>query len=53
MSTVLVEVEVYCPCGNLLNSLKDGQHYITIEPCEDCLENARQEGYDKRKEEEE
>lgn len=51
-----IEFEAYCECGNLLNckEIRDG---IEVEPCEKCLEIAkeegRDEGYNERDKEEE
>ena len=38
-----IEFEVYCECGEILNS-KNDRNDITVEPCEKCLETAREEG---------
>lgn len=42
-----VEIEVWCSCGNGLCNVTtvDGTS-ITVEPCEVCMEAARQDGYD-------
>lgn len=52
MPEINVEVEIYCSCGNgLCNQSvggigRRGIPFITVEPCEKCLEKARREGYD-------
>ena len=43
-----VEFEVWCSWGaGLCNQTKDVRGGIQVEPCENCLEKARDEGYDK------
>jgi len=43
-----IEFEVWCSCGaGLCNQTKDVRGGIQVEPCENCLEKARDEGYDK------
>jgi len=53
---VKVDVEIWCGCGEwLCNQSRDAssrsQHRIEVEPCEKCLDRAReaeyQKGYDK------
>lgn len=52
MPEVSVEIEIYCSCGEGLcntstgGSGRRGEPIITVEPCEKCLEKARDEGYD-------
>ena len=55
MPTLELEFEVYCSCGaGMCNNSSEGRNYhsqcITVEPCEACLdrarEEARSEGYD-------
>lgn len=52
MPEISVEVEVYCSCGNGLcnqstgGTERHGGSYITVQPCEKCLEREKQEGYD-------
>ena len=42
MPTIEAEFEVFCACGNgLCSNTSDS----TVEPCEKCLERARDEGY--------
>lgn len=45
-----VEFYVYCSCGKGLcgQSTVSNQNipFVTVEPCEDCLEEKRIEGYD-------
>lgn len=42
-----ISIEVYCSCGNGLCNQTTCKKYgvITIEPCEDCLQKAKEEGY--------
>ena len=56
MPTLELEFEVYCSCGKGLcrNTTEGKNHhsvFITIEPCEDCLERSRTEGYDEARKE--
>ena len=53
MPTLNLDFGVYCSCGaGLCRQTKEGQTpgrgmpFITVEPCQHCLEVARQEGYD-------
>lgn len=52
MCKISVEVHVYCTCGeHLCNQSKAGTAgrgipCITVEPCQRCLQRARDEGYD-------
>ena len=40
-----LEFEVWCSCGNgLCNHTRDRKGGIEVEPCEKCLEKAREEG---------
>ena len=48
-----VEFEVYCSCGRGLcqeSTANDGDwrasRRVTVEPCPDCIERAREKGYD-------
>ena len=41
-----VYFEVWCSCGSgLCNQTKDVKGGVEVEPCKDCLEKARDEGY--------
>ena len=45
-----VEFEVYCSCGEGLCGQSTGTNsrgslYVTVEPCEKCVENAKDDGY--------
>ena len=41
-----IEFEIWCSCGNgLCNQTRDVKGGISVEPCENCLENAKDEGY--------
>ena len=52
-ATVVVDFEVFCAkCGAGLcrysatgTTSGRGQNYVSVEPCDTCLENARNEGY--------
>jgi len=53
MPEIEVDIEIFCSCGKgICNNATSGrtnsrrQPYFTIEPCKDCLEAAKQEGYD-------
>ena len=52
MPTLELEFEVFCSvCGaGLCNNSSEGRNshsqYISLEPCENCLEQAREEGRD-------
>jgi len=51
MPSVMVEFEVYCSCGNgLCGNTTEGRNghseYITVEPCEKCLEREYEKGAD-------
>lgn len=51
MPVLELEFEVYCSCGNgLCNCSVEGKNrhsqYITVEPCEKCLEQQYDKGYD-------
>lgn len=58
-----IEFSVYCSCGEGLCSTTEvshnqyGEPHVTIEPCEKCLEKAKDEGdtegYERRCDEEE
>ena len=41
-----IEFEIYCERGNLLNCKTNMSGDIEAEPCEKCLETAREEGRD-------
>lgn len=46
----MIEVEVWCSCGNGLCNQSTTERRgkgIVVEPCPDCLEKARDEGYAK------
>ena len=52
MPVLQLEFEVYCACGNgLCNQSTEGSdiygrgQYITIEPCDKCLDTKYDEGY--------
>lgn len=56
MPVFQLEFEVFCSCGNgLCNNTIEGANrhsqYITVEPCEKCLNIAREEGYEEGYEE--
>ena len=49
---ISVEIEIWCACGvGLCNQTTDssrrGKPSFTVDPCDKCLDKARQEGYDK------
>ena len=45
MPLIEIEFEVWCSCGNgLCNQTRDRKGGIEVEPCEKCLEKAREEG---------
>jgi hypothetical protein len=48
MPTVKVELEVWCNCGNGICHLTEssGSGGITVSPCEECLDVARDQGYE-------
>lgn len=54
MPSVEVEIEVFCKrCGigicnntNVGRTKGRGQQYFEVEPCEKCLENEKNEGYE-------
>lgn len=61
MPEISVDVEIYCSCGEGLcrqSSASNNKHscYITVEPCQKCLDLAREdgknEGYEERVKEE-
>jgi len=42
----LIEFEVWCSCGNgLCNQTTNVRGGVEVEPCEKCLERAKDEGY--------
>ncbi|HAX99315.1 MAG TPA: hypothetical protein DCY12_10630 [Candidatus Atribacteria bacterium] len=43
-----ISIEVYCSCGNGLCHQTKCKRYgqIIIEPCEDCLKKAKEEGHE-------
>lgn len=50
MPVIPCEFEVYCSCGQgLCNNSTEGtnrhSHYITIEPCQKCLDSKYEEGH--------
>ena len=54
MPEISVDVEVYCSCGEGLcrqttsgQTRGRGQPFFEVQPCENCLEKARDEGKDK------
>lgn len=50
MPEVKVEIEVWCSCGEGLCGQSTGRGRsggITVEPCDKCLKEAEQEGYDR------
>jgi hypothetical protein len=54
MPEIRVDVEIYCSCGEGLcrqsdagNTRGRGTPYITVSPCEKCLEKAKDDGRDK------
>ena len=52
MPTLELEFEVYCSCGNgLCTNSREGKNghsqYITVEPCEKCMDRAEDKGYEK------
>ena len=56
MPLLELEFEVFCSCGNgLCNNTTEGRNrysqYITVEPCEKCLDVAREEGHEEGYEE--
>lgn len=50
MADVTIDVDVYCTCGNVLQAeSKEGYHgakEFHVEPCEKCLDAAKDEGDD-------
>jgi len=50
MPEIAIEIEIWCSCGNGLCSQSTvkrsryGEGFV-VEPCEKCLERARDEGY--------
>lgn len=49
MPCLELEFEVYCSCGkglcgNSTEGINRHSQYITVEPCEDCMNRAREEG---------
>ena len=56
-TTATIDFSVYCGkcgaglCGNTTVESRYGKHSITIDPCETCLENARDEGREEAKNE--
>ena len=54
MPEIQVEFSMVCECGRPLNGSSEPATYrkgpiVTVEPCDVCLENARQEGRDEEK----
>jgi len=52
MPEIVIDFEVWCSCGNGLCSQTDVQYgrsdpTVVIEPCENCLIDARNEGFQK------
>lgn len=49
----VIEFEVWCSCGNgLCAQTTNVRGGIEVEPCEKCLEGAKDKGYDEREKEE-
>ena len=51
MPSLDIDVEIECSCGADLSNQSTGSTfrnglYIEVEPCEDCLNKAHNEGYD-------
>ena len=52
MPILELEFEVFCSCGNgLCRQTTEGKNnrnpFITVEPCQKCLDDIEQKGYDK------
>ncbi len=52
MPSFEVEFEVYCSCGMGLCQQSEGKNtrtglIVTVQPCEECLKKAKEEGWDK------
>lgn len=45
MAEIRVDLEILCICGNELTAKNKYAGLIEIEPCEKCLDVARDEGY--------
>ena len=51
MPTLELEFEVFCSCGEgLCNNSREGHNrhsqYITVEPCQKCLDRSYEDGVD-------
>jgi hypothetical protein len=47
-----IEFEVWCSCGaGLCNATKTSGTSVTVEPCESCLDAAREEGKEEGRQE--
>lgn len=49
MPTIIIktEIEIWCSCGKgLCEQSVGGEGFIQIDPCENCLEKAKDEGYE-------
>ena len=61
MPELTLEFEVFCEkCGAAMcqnctegKTTRRGMSFISVEPCKNCLDDARDEGYEQRREEEE
>jgi hypothetical protein len=46
MPVMEVHFEVYCTCGaGLCSNSEGGYERVTVKPCPNCLENAKDAGY--------
>ena len=55
-TTITVDFEVFCSCGAAMCgssrvSRQRGYNQLVVEPCENCMERARQDGRDEPREE--
>lgn len=50
----MASIDLYCDvCGNELGvSISYNRNRVEIEPCDKCIEQAKQDGYNERKSEE-
>ena len=47
MPEMKIDVEIWCSCGEgICRNASIKNQDITLEPCEDCLKKANQEGHD-------
>ena len=51
MAIMKFEVEVYCKCGDELRVKESGDGTLEAQPCENCLLDKYNEGYDEGHEE--